>query len=127
LEQESGGSRAYLLALPTTTPRGGIAIWQVAATEPNRPFALEYFAAYLRELAERTCVASVFFTMPKDSASMRLIRSLAKKFGCREVVRLAPVPSGQGENEYRLSIETGTSAKRKSQSTSVVRQLPPNS
>ena len=105
LEQESGGSKAYLLGLPTTTPRNGIAIWQVAATAPNRPFALEYFAAYLSELIERTGTTSVFFTMSKDSASLRLIRSLAKKFGDCEVVRLASVPSGQGEYEFRLSLE----------------------
>lgn len=124
LEQESVGSKAYLLALPTTTPRNGIAIWQVAATEPNRPFALEYFAAYLRDLVERTGVTSVFFTMSGDSASLRLIRSLAKKFGGCEVVRLASVPSKQGEYEFRLSIETEPPAKRKSRSTSAVRSLP---
>jgi hypothetical protein len=127
LEQESGGSKAYLLALPTTNPRNGIAIWQVAASEPNRPFALEYFAAYLRDLVERTGATSVFFTMPKASASLRLIRSLARKFGGCEVIQLASVPSEQGEYEFRLSIETVSSARRKPRSTSAVRDLPLNS
>jgi hypothetical protein len=105
IEQESGSLKAYLLAMPTSEPRNGLAIWQVAATAPNRPLALEYFAAYLYELVVRTDVRSVFFTTSKDSSSLRLIRSLAKKFGDCEVVRLASVPSGQGEYEFRLSIE----------------------
>src|SRR5580692_8454001 len=54
LEQESGDLKAYLLAMPTSNPQNGIAIWQVAAAAPNHPFALEYFTAYLRDLVEHT-------------------------------------------------------------------------
>ena len=109
LEQESGDLRAYLLAIPTSNPANGIAIWQVAATTPNHPFALEYFAAHLRNLMDRTGVTSVFFTTRKDSrASLRLIRSLAKLFDC-DLVQLNSVPSGQGEYEFQLSIRTGRS------------------
>lgn len=127
LEQESGGSKAYLLALPTSSPRNGIAIWQVAATDPNRPFALEYFAAYLRDLVERTGATSISFTSPQDAASLRLIRLLARQFFYCDVEQVVPVPSGQGEYEFRLSIETEPPAKRKSRSTYAVRPLPLNS
>ena len=105
LEQESGDLRAYLLAMPTSNPGNGIAIWQVAATTPNHPFALEYFAAYLRDLADRTGATSILFTTQQESlASLRLIRSLAKQFFDCDVVQLNSVPSGQGEYEFRLSI-----------------------
>jgi hypothetical protein len=105
IEDGSGDLRAYLLALPTSKPRNGIAIWQVAAAAPNHPFALEYFAAYLHELIVRTGITSLSFTMSKNSTSLRLIRSLARKFGNCEVLRLASVPAGQGEYEFRLAIE----------------------
>jgi hypothetical protein len=109
LEQESGGLSAYLLAMPTSNPADGIAIWQVAATTPNHAFALEYFASYLRELADRTGAASIFFTAQQESLpSLRLIRSLAKQFFDCDLVRLNSVPSGQGEYEFQLSIGTGT-------------------
>jgi hypothetical protein len=104
IEQESGNKKAYLLAMPTSDPPNGIAIWQVAATKPNHPFALEYFAAYLRDLVERTGTTSIFFTMSKASASLRLIRSLARQFGDCEVVQLNSVPAGQDEYEFQLSI-----------------------
>jgi hypothetical protein len=109
LEQESGDLRGYLLAMPTSNPQNSIAIWQVAATKPNHSFALEYFAAYLRDLVERTGTTSVFFTMSKASASLRLIRSLARQFGDCEVVQLNSVPSGQGEYEFKLSVGTASS------------------
>ncbi|MGA1984563.1 MAG: hypothetical protein ABSG84_19125 [Acidobacteriaceae bacterium] len=110
LEQESGDLRAYLLAIPTSNPANGIAIWQVAATTPNHPFALEYFAAYLRDLAERTSATSIFFTAQQESvASLRLIRSLARQFFDCDVVQLNSVPSGQGEYEFQLPIGTGRS------------------
>ena len=104
LEQESGDLNAYLLAIPTTDPPNAIAIWQIAAAMPNRTFALEHFAAYLRDLVERTNAKSVFFTTSQDSASLRLIRLLASQFADCEVEQLNPVPSGQGEYEFRLSI-----------------------
>jgi hypothetical protein len=104
LEAEDGNLRSYLLAMPTSNPRDGIAIWQVAAVAPNRGFALEYFAAYLRDLVERTRATSILFTATQDPASLRLIRSLAKQFfGCG-VSELNPVPAGQGEYEFRLSM-----------------------
>jgi hypothetical protein len=107
LEQESGDLRAYLLAMPTSNPGNGIAIWQVAATTPNHPFALEYFAAYLRDLADRTGATSIFFTAQQESlSSLRLIRSLAKQFFDCDVVQLKSVPSGQEEYEFQLSIGT---------------------
>jgi hypothetical protein len=112
LEQESEGLNGYLLAMPTSNPRNGIAIWQVAATKPIQAFALEYFAAYLRELVERTGTTSVFFTMSAASASLRLIRSLARQFGDCEVTQLASVPTGQGEYEFLLSIGTALSKNR---------------
>ena len=102
LEHKSGEVKAYLLAMPTSDPKNGIAIWQIAAAQPNHAFALEYFAAYLRELVERKGVTSVYFTTAEDSASLRLIRSLARQFGNCEVVRQNSVPVGQGEHEYRL-------------------------
>jgi hypothetical protein len=106
LEQESGGLKAYLLAMPTSNPQSGIAIWQVAASGPNQAFALEYFAAYLCDLVGRTGATSVFFTMTAASASLRLIRSLARQFGDCDVVQLNSVPAGQGEYEFKLSIGT---------------------
>jgi hypothetical protein len=110
LEQESGGLRAYLLAMPTSNPGDGIAIWQVAATKPNHAFALEYFTSYLRELADHTGAKSVFFTTQKESlASLRLIRSLAKEFFDCDLEQLNPIPTEQGEYEFRLSIGTGRS------------------
>jgi hypothetical protein len=127
LEQEAGCSKAYLLALPTTTPRNGIAIWQVAATAPNHPFALEYFTAYLRDLAVRTGATSISFTSPTDSTSLRLIRLLAKQFFSCDVAQVASVPSGQREYEFRLSIEASASTKRNSRSTSSVCHPPRNS
>lgn len=104
LEQDSGDLKAYLLAIPTTDPPNGIAIWQVAAATPTHGFALEHFAAYLRDLSERTEVQSIFFTASRDSASMRLIRSLARQFFNSEAVQLSTVPTGQGEYEFQLSV-----------------------
>lgn len=104
IEQQSGRLRAYLLAMPTSDPLDGIAIWQVAAAKPDHAFALEYFAAYLHDLVERTHATSLFFTSPKDAASLRLIRTLAKHFRNCEVAQLNPVPSGQGEYEFRVVI-----------------------
>ncbi len=105
LEQEEPAKlKAYLLAMPTSNPKGGIAIWQVAAATPNRAFALEYFAAYLRDLVERNDATSTFFTASRDSASLRLIRSLAKQFFDCEVAQLHSVPAGQGEYEFQLPI-----------------------
>jgi hypothetical protein len=103
LEHESGDLKAYLLSMPTSDPHSGIAIWQVAAAKPNHAFALEYFAAHLRDLVERTGATSLFFTAPKDAASLHLIRVLAKQFGDWEVTQLDSVPAGQGEYEYLLS------------------------
>jgi hypothetical protein len=112
IEHESGALKAYLLAMPTTKPRDGIAIWQVAAATPNHPFALEYFTAYLRDLAEHLETKFIFFTSPMDSTSLRLIRSLAKQFfGCG-VAQVGPVPSGQGECEFRLNINADYSKKK---------------
>jgi hypothetical protein len=106
LEQESGDLKAYILAMPTSNPRRGIAIWQVAAAVPNHPFALEYFTAHLRDLVERSGATSISFTTKKDSASLRLIRSLAKQFFDCEVVQLRSVPAGQGEYEFLLPVGT---------------------
>jgi hypothetical protein len=104
LEDESGVLKAYLLAIPTSNPGNGIAIWQVAATKPDHAFALEYFAAYLRDLVERTEATSISFTTQNDSASLRLIRLLAKQFfGC-DATQLHAVPTEQGEYEFRLSV-----------------------
>jgi hypothetical protein len=104
LEQDSGDLKAYLLAIPTTEPPNGIAVWQIAATGPNHALALEHFAAYLHDLVERTHTTSVFFTTSQDSALLRLIRLLANQFANCEVEQLDPVPTGQGEHQYRLSI-----------------------
>lgn len=104
IEQGPGTLKAYLLAMPTSEPHEGIAIWQVAAARPDRAFALEYFAAYLQDLVRRTHATSLFFTSPKDTASLRLIRALAKQFRNCEVDQLNPVPSGQGEYEFRVEI-----------------------
>jgi hypothetical protein len=109
LEQDSGDLKAYLVAVPTSDPANGIAIWQVAAAIPNRPFALEYFAAYLRDVAERTGVTTISFTASPDSSSLRLIRSLAKKFFDCGAEQLKSVPVGQGEHEFRLSINLASS------------------
>ncbi len=106
LEQGSGNLQAYLLAMPTSDPANGIAIWQVAAAKPNHAFALEYFTAYLRDLVERTSVTSIIFTTSQDPVSLRLIRSLARQFFNCEVVQLNPVPTEQGEYEFRLSFTT---------------------
>jgi hypothetical protein len=111
LEQDSGDLKAYLLAMPTSDPQNGIAIWQVAAAIPNRPFALEYFAAFLRDLVQRTHTTSVFFTTAKDSSSLRLIRSLASQFADCDVEQLNPVPAGQGEYEFQLSLSPRVSGK----------------
>jgi hypothetical protein len=111
LENDSGNLKAYLLAMPTSKPPNGIAIWQVAAAIPNRAFALEYFAAYLRDLVERAHASSVFFTTSPDSASLRLIRSLAGQFADCEVEQLNPVPTGQGEYEFQLSLSPHVSGK----------------
>jgi hypothetical protein len=105
LEQESGSLKAYLLAMPTSNPGNGIAIWQVAAATPNRGFALEYFASHIRDLAERTGAMSIFFTTSQESASLRLIRTLAKQFFDCEVEQVNRVTVGQGEHEFRLSID----------------------
>jgi hypothetical protein len=104
LEQDSGDLNAYLLAIPTTRPPNGIAIWQIAAAGPNHALALEHFAAYLHDLVERTHTTSVFFTTPEDSALLRLIRLLASQFANCEVEQLDAVPTGQGEHQFRLSI-----------------------
>jgi hypothetical protein len=104
LEQDSGSLKAYLLAMPTSNPRSGIAIWQVAAATPNRGFALEYFASHIRDLAEHTGATSIFFTTSQEPASLRLIRTLAKQFFECEVELVNHVPVGQGEDEFRLSI-----------------------
>jgi hypothetical protein len=104
IEQRSGILKAYLLAIPTSNPPDGIAIWQIAAGEPNHPFALEYFAAHLRELAELTGARSISFTTRRDPASLRLIQSLATQFFESALVELDPVPVGQEEYEFRLSV-----------------------
>ena len=104
IEQESGNLKAYLLAMPTSEPPKGIAIWQIAAGVPNHAFALEYFAAYLRDLAERARAESISFTTERSSASLRLIRILAKQFFDCDAIQIDAVPTGQGEFEFRLSI-----------------------
>jgi hypothetical protein len=104
LEQESGELKAYLLAMPTSNPPNGIAIWQVAAVQPTHAFALEFFTSYLRDLVERTSATSISFTIQQESLpSLRLIRSLAKQFFDCELLKLNSVPTGQGECEFRLS------------------------
>jgi len=122
LEDESGARKAYLLAAPTTDPRNGVAIWQVAATKPNHAFALEYFAAYLRDLVERTGAMSVFFTMSEASASLRLIRSLARQFGNCEVAQLNSVPAGQGEYEFQLLLGAASSGNSSTKKVDGTRQ-----
>lgn len=113
LEQETGDLKAYLLAMPTSNPQNGIAIWQVAAVQTNQAFALEYFTAYLRDLVERTGATSIAFTIQQESsASLRLIRSLAKQFFDCDVVQLNSVPTGQGEYEFQLSINAGSAGKK---------------
>lgn len=108
IEQQPGLLKAYLLAMPTTAPRNGIAIWQVAAAaNPNQAFALEYFSAYLRELVERIDATSISFTASQDLATLRLIQSLARQFFDCEVAQLDSVPAEQGEFEFRLSIKQG--------------------
>jgi hypothetical protein len=109
LERDSGERKGYLLAIPTSDPANGIAIWQVAATTPSHAFALEYFAAYLRDLAERKGATSVFFTTTDDSTSLRLIRSLAWQFGNCVLDKRSAVPVGQAEYEFRLSIDKSQS------------------
>ena len=104
IEQESGNLKAYLLAMPTSDPPNGIAIWQVAATSPNHAFALEYFTAYLHELVDLVGAKSISFTTRKDPVTLRLIRSLAKHFFGGAVAELSAVPAGQDEYEFRLSI-----------------------
>jgi hypothetical protein len=100
--------------MPTSNPANGIAIWQVAATEPNHAFALEYFAAYLRELADRTSATSIYFTTQQESlAHLRLIRSLAKHFFDCDLEQLNSIPSGQEEYEFRLSIGAARPDKEK--------------
>lgn len=104
LEHRSGELKAYMLAMPTTEPSDGIAIWQVAAAQPNQAFALEYFAAYLRDLVERVGAMSISFSVAQDATTLRLIRSLAKQFFNCEVVRVNSVPVEQSEHEFRLSL-----------------------
>jgi hypothetical protein len=104
LENQSGELKAYLLSMPTSAPPNSIAIWQVAASVPNRGFALEYFAAYLREIAGRTGTRSILFTTTLDPGSLRLIRLLSKQFFSCEVSQLDPVPTGQGEFEFTISL-----------------------
>ncbi len=112
LENHSGELKAYFLSMPTSAPLNGIAIWQVAASAPNRGFALEYFAAYLRDIAGRTGARSILFTTTLDPGSLRLIRLLAKQFGGFEVSQLDPVPTGQGEFEFRISLELTSTRDR---------------
>jgi hypothetical protein len=104
IEQGPGSLKAYLLAMPSSEPQNGIAIWQVAAAASDHSFALEYFAAYLRELVGRSGATSISFTTPKASASLRLIRSLAKQFFDCDAIQVDSVPAGQNEYEFRLSI-----------------------
>ena len=113
LEQNPRNLKAYLLAVPTSDPPNGIAIWQVAAASPNHAFALEYFTAHLRDLVERTQATSISFTASQNSASMRLIRSLARQFFDCEAKQLDPIPTGQGEHEFRLTIKLPSLGNRK--------------
>src|ERR1700722_3152925 len=109
IEEVPGNLKAYLLAMPTSDPPNGIAIWQVAAAKPNHAFALEYFTAYLRELADLADAKSISFTARKDPINLRLIRSLAKQFFGSAVAELNSVPAGQDEYEFKLSIGTASS------------------
>lgn len=104
LEQAPGALKAYLLAMPTTDPANGIAVWQVAATDPRRPIALEHFAAYLRELADRTGAHSISFSASQDETTLRLIRSLAKRFFGSDVTQGHPVPTTQAEFEFTFLV-----------------------
>jgi hypothetical protein len=104
LEDVSGSLKAYLLAMPTSDPSNGVAIWQVAASVPNHGFALEYFADYIGSLAERVGATSVFFTAAMDPAQMRLIRAIVKQFFNSDVVQIDAVPAGQSEHEFHFSI-----------------------
>jgi len=91
LEQASGELKGYLLAMPTSEPTNGIAIWQIAAVDQGRPFALEYFAAYLRELALRTAATSLSFTIKDgDQVLMRLVKLLATHFFPRAIDGFRP-------------------------------------
>jgi len=103
LEHDDGSPKAYLLAMPTTEPQKGLSVWQVAASAPNQPFALEYFIAYLRDLIDRTEADSIFFSASQDVRTLRLIRSLAKRFFDCDVTQVHPVPAGQSEWEFRIS------------------------
>jgi hypothetical protein len=103
LEDESGTAQAYLIAMPTSDPPTGIVIWQIAAAGSGQPFALEYFAAYLRDLVERTSATSVFFTASSDPASLRLIRSLTKHFGNCDFEQIDLVPASPGEHVFRIT------------------------
>lgn len=111
LEEDSGELKAYLLAMPTSKPRSGIAIWQVAAVRPIHGLALEHFSAYLRDLVTHTEVRTIFFTTSERNASLRLIRSLARQFAGCKLERLKPVPAGQEEYEFQLSIKMSQSSK----------------
>ena len=104
IEHESGDLGAYILGMPTSTPISGIAIWQVASAKGDNALVLEFFAAYLSDLVKQTEAKSVFFTMAKESSSLRLIRSLAKQFGGSELVQVDSVPTGQDECEFQISI-----------------------
>jgi hypothetical protein len=106
LEDPSGNLKAYLLAMPTSEPRNGIAVWQIGSSRTEQPFALEHFAAYLRDLMDREGARSLSFTTTQESSLMRLVRVLAKQFGGCEPVLVGPVPTGQGELEFRLSVMT---------------------
>ena len=109
IEAESGNLKAYLLAMPSSEPPNGIAIWQVAADFSNHSFALEYFAAYLRDLVGHSGATSISFTSQDASASLRLIRSLARQFFDCDTVVINSVPAGQDEFEFRLSISDSIS------------------
>jgi hypothetical protein len=104
LEDAAGSPRAYLLAMPTSEPPNGIAVWQIGSPRIVQSFALEHFAAYLRDLSDQKGAVSLSFTATKDSPMMRLVRVLAKQFGGCEPVSVGLVPSGQGEHEFRLSL-----------------------
>lgn len=107
LEQQGGELKGYLLAMPTSEPQNGIAVWQVAATESGRPFALEYFADYLRDLAVRTGAVSISFTLQEDENVVRLVRMLADKFFRARLLQVGSVPAGQSEHEFMIRIPEG--------------------
>ena len=108
LERSSTETVAYLLAMPTSTPSMGIAIWQIAAVESAHALVLEHFAAYLRDLVEATGSTSLFFTTQPSSTQLRLIQVLAGQFGSCEVSKRDSVPAGQGEYEFSLFIGSQT-------------------